>query len=66
MTLELTNAEKVVLLDSIETRQIRIQQLIEEFKVDKFFTEKDRKQMIEYYERDLTILSKLLTKVSSL
>jgi DNA phosphorothioation-dependent restriction protein DptG len=66
MTLELTRDEKVVLLDSIETRQIRIQQLIEEFKVDKFFTEKDRKQMIEYYERDLTILSKLLTKVSSL
>lgn len=66
MTLELTSAEKVVLLDSIETRQIRIQQLIEEFKVDKYFTEKELKQMIEYYERDLTILSKLLTKVSSL
>lgn len=67
MTLELTNQEKIVLLDSIETRQIRIQGLIQEFKVDPYFIQEDgTNKMVEWYEQDLEVLGKLLTKVQSL
>jgi hypothetical protein len=67
MTLELTSAEKVVLLDSIETRQIRVQQLIHDFKNDPYFIEADgRNKMVEYYEEDLTLLGKLLERLQTI
>ena len=63
MTLKLTGAEKILLLDSIETRQIKILGLIKDFKENKLMTVDTRDYFIKGYQKDYEMLSDLLIKL---